>query len=216
MRSFFLLPVLPLALAKIKDNPPPTTQLYNPLEPIYLGEVFWPPVMTFLAFLSPPPTSKHTSQTYWCWSALDVTNQILFNLGGINNLQIHNYFDEDAYLTREGERWADCRITPESERMGACTGVEDWDCEGGQRYSGPGIRKWSCWANDMEGAIKEYEGRLKEREIEMKKGNGTVLELGNDGLTSTEEARTTETKVATGAMASSDIIGGFKPKVTNM
>ena len=94
--------------------------------------------------------------------------------------------------------------------MGACKGVEDWDCTGGQRFTGPGIRKWSCWANDMEGAVKEYEGKLKERGFGEK--NGTVLELGNDGLTSAGEVKTTA--IVTGAMASSEIIGGFQPKVT--
>ncbi|EPE30172.1 hypothetical protein GLAREA_12895 [Glarea lozoyensis ATCC 20868] len=215
MKPIYLLSLLPLALAKQKDNPPPTTQLHDPHLPIYLGEVFWPPVMTFLAFLPPPATSKHTSETYWCWSALDVTNQILFNLGGINNLQVENYFDDQAYLTREGERWADCHVTPESHRMGTCKGVEDWDCIGGQRYTGPGIRKWSCWPNDMEAAVKEYEGRLMIIESKRNK-NRTVPALGDDGLTSTKEVKATETKVVTGAMASSDIIGGFEPKVTGI
>ncbi|KAG9233331.1 hypothetical protein BJ875DRAFT_50281 [Amylocarpus encephaloides] len=212
MRAQFLLSLLPFALAKRHDNPPPTTQIHDPRLPIHLGEVFWPPTMTFLAFLPPPSDSKHTPQTYWCWSALDVTNHILFNLGGHTNLQVQDYFSEQAYLEREGKRWANCYITPESERMGACQGVEDWDCQGGQRFTGPGVRKWSCWAVDLEGAMREYEQRLMERDA--LKSNGTIAAVGSDGLTSEGVVKATETASVTGAMESSEIIGGFRPSMT--
>ncbi|KAH6683873.1 hypothetical protein B0J14DRAFT_431572, partial [Halenospora varia] len=109
--------------------------------PIYLGDVFWPPSMTFIAWL---PTSQNTL-TEWCWKATEATPQTLFSLGGIDALSTEEYFGENAYIQREGKKWAECRITPESERMGACEGVKDWDCEGGHKFTGPGMRKWSCW-----------------------------------------------------------------------
>jgi hypothetical protein len=63
-------------------------------------------------------------------------------LGGVDALQIHDYFDDAAYITREGKKFADCRITPESGRMGACEEViHDEECEGGHKFTGPGTRR---------------------------------------------------------------------------
>ncbi|KIN06270.1 hypothetical protein OIDMADRAFT_141874 [Oidiodendron maius Zn] len=118
----------------------------DPDVPIYLGDVFWPPTMTFIAWL--PSQSNYLNE--WCYKATDVSNSKLFTLGGVNDLQIHDYFATQAYLTREGKRFADCSITPEAGRMGACDGVQDWDCEGGHRFTGPGTRRWSCWVVDEE------------------------------------------------------------------
>lgn len=85
-----------------------------------LSDVFWPPSMTFIAWLP----SEHTTPTEWCWKATECTNLRLFSLGGIDALQAHDYFSSTAYLTREGKRWADCRVTPESGRMGTCEGSQ--------------------------------------------------------------------------------------------
>jgi hypothetical protein len=61
--------------------------------------------------------------------------------------------------------------------------------------------------------VKEYEGRVREREMLEK---GKVKMLGDDGLTtSRHDGKATAMKME-GAMASSEIIGGFEPKVTNM
>ncbi|CAG8983981.1 hypothetical protein HYALB_00009583 [Hymenoscyphus albidus] len=203
--------IMSLAMAALRDNPPPTKQIFDPRLPMYLGEVFWPPTMTFLAFLSPPDSSQHTSLTYWCWSAIDITNNILFNLGEISNLQMVDYFSKHAYIEREGKRWADCVITPEAGRMGVCEGVKDWDCIGGQRFSGPGTRKWSCFVNDLVTAMEEYEAKVEAmKHVGLLGGNATEAGNNEDGLTSSGGSTVAAPKTeATGTMPSSEIIGGF-------
>lgn len=121
----------------------------EPMDPsgrIYLGDVFWPPTMTFIAWL---PTQDNFL-TDWCYKATDVSNNKLFTLGGVGGLQIHDYFSQSAFITREGKKFADCSITPEAGRMGVCEGVHDWDCMGGQKFTGPGTRRWTCWVVDEE------------------------------------------------------------------
>lgn len=143
----FLLVIFPfLPLAFTASNVNTTTPSLDPNVPIYLGDVFWPPTMTIIAWLP----SEHNYLTEWCHRATDVSNERLFTLGGVNSLKIHDYFSTQAYITREGKRFADCSITPETLRIGACQGVQDWDCEGGHKFSGPGVRKWSCWLVDEE------------------------------------------------------------------
>ncbi|KAF4631107.1 hypothetical protein G7Y89_g7032 [Cudoniella acicularis] len=175
---FFLFPLLPSVLASkieaVTDINHPSKALFNPYHPIYLGEVFWPPSMTFIAWL---PTAQNTL-TEWCWKAIEADPQTLYSLGGIDALETYEYFGEQAYITREGKRWADCRITPESERMGACTGVADWDCEGKHKFTGPGTRKWSCWVIDKERAVREWEGKLKSLENRNGTKDGAKKEEG--------------------------------------
>lgn len=92
--------------------------------------------------------------------------------------------------------------------MGACEGVKDWDCNGGQRFSGPGTRKWSCFVNDYEAAMKEYEVKVEAlKNVGVLGGNRTEGVGVGDGLTS---------KVAekTAGMVSSEVIGGFTAGVT--
>ena len=140
--------------------------------------------MTFIAWL---PTDQNTL-TEWCYRATDASNHMLFSLGGVDALQIHDYFADQAYITREGERFANCWVTPESGRMGACTGIEEYDCEGGQKFTGPGSRRWSCWVIDHE------------------RWNATAdLEEG-EKLTS---AMFSPTPATTGAASSSSIMGAF-------
>jgi hypothetical protein len=97
--------------------------------------------MKFIAWLP----SQHTYQREWCYRAADATDNALFSLGGVAALQMHNYFSEQAYITREGRRFADCYITPESGRIGACEGVVDYDSEDGLKHIGRGTKTWSCW-----------------------------------------------------------------------
>jgi hypothetical protein len=198
MKSLLLLSSL-LSFALATDYVAPARKVvpFNPREPIYLGDVFWPPTMTFIAWL---PTEQNTP-TEWCWKATDCSDHRLFSLGGVDALQIHDYFDSAAYLTREGKRWADCRITPETGRMGACEGVKDWDCEGGHKFTGPGTRRWSCWVNDLETELRRYEEKIGNKTQEVKSGEIT-------------DAMFTSTEVVTGAMASSSIVGAFTPGVT--
>lgn len=162
MKSLLLLSgLLPLALAATT----PKNKLLDPNRPIYLGEVFWPPTMTFIAWLP----SEEGGLLEWCNRATDASNHMLFSLGGVDALQIHDYFEDAAYITREGKRFAECWITPEAGRMGACEGVIDWDCIGGHKFTGPGTRRWSCWIlEELRGNVtKELAGKEKEEEQEM-------------------------------------------------
>lgn len=171
MKSLLLLStLLPLALTA-------TTTILDPSQPIYLGEVFWPPTMTFIAWLP----SDDEGPLDWCYKATDASNHMLFSLGGVDALQIHDYFDDAAYLTREGKKFANCWVTPESGRMGACEGVIDYDCEGGHKFTGPGTKRWSCWVLD------DLKANLT-KEVEAGAG---------DGLT---EGLYTQTAMQTGVM----------------
>ena len=123
-----------------------TNEPLDPDWPIYLGDVFWPPTMTFIAWMP----SQDNFPNEWCYKATDASNSKLFTLGGIGSLQIHDYFAAQAYISREGKRFADCNITPETGRMGMCDGVHDWDCQGGQKFTGPGNRRWTCWVVEDE------------------------------------------------------------------
>jgi hypothetical protein len=104
----------------------------------------------------------------WCYRATDASNHNLFSLAGVDALQIHDYFADQAYITREGKRYANCWVTPESGRIGACEGVIDYDCEGGHKFTGPGTRRWSCWVlpelvkngSQIVGGAKPDEGTL--------------------------------------------------------
>ncbi|KAJ8068712.1 hypothetical protein OCU04_002411 [Sclerotinia nivalis] len=121
------------------------------VEPIYIGDVFYPPAMYFLAWTpSTPSVSKEVSQSSkpttpeWCRTAIDVSDSANFSIahpqftrGNLTNLRFHNYFSEDAYIERNGKRWGECFITPESGDIGGCGE--------GDRWVGWGKRTWSCW-----------------------------------------------------------------------
>jgi len=149
--------------------------------------------MTFIAWL---PSEQH-DPIEWCYRATDVSDHKLFSLGGVDALEMHNYFHENgenAYITREGKRYADCWITPESGRMGACEGVLDYDCQGGQKFTGPGWRRWSCWV---------IEGQR----------NYTLAKVGKlDGEEVNEVV--TSTEAVFGSAHSSQIMGAFTPGFT--
>ncbi|TVY48150.1 hypothetical protein LCER1_G008582 [Lachnellula cervina] len=165
--------------------------------------------MTLIAWLP----SEQVTPTEWCWKATDASDHRLFSLGGVDALRIHDYFGEEngdgngnAYISREGKRWADCRVTPESGRMGACEGVRGWDCEGGHRWTGPGTRRWSCWVSDVAGFERERAVR-----------NGT-LGREREGVAGGEvtDAMGMGTEVVTGAMASGSLVGAFTAGVTGV
>ncbi|ESZ91457.1 hypothetical protein SBOR_8180 [Sclerotinia borealis F-4128] len=121
------------------------------VEPIYIGEVFDPPAMYFLAWTSSTPstskevgesTTSHTPE--WCRSAIDISNSANFSIthpqftgGNLTNLRFHNYFSEDAYIDRNGEKWGECYVTPESKYIGGCGNSDRW--------FGWGKLTWSCW-----------------------------------------------------------------------
>jgi hypothetical protein len=163
----------------------------DPTQPIYLGEVFWPPSMTLIAWLP----SKEWSLTEWCYLATDITEGGFFSLGGVDALESHDYFTKEAYITRAGKRFADCYVTPESGRIGTCTGVEDYNCEGGQEFTGPGTRRWSCWVTE------EVKRGLK---VEKKNIYGEHL----------TDAKATPTAETTGTPLSNSIASAFTAGVT--
>ncbi|KAL2068028.1 hypothetical protein VTL71DRAFT_16126 [Oculimacula yallundae] len=133
MKSLLFLSFLPLALSS------PATPSLDPNQPIYLGQAFYPPTMQFMAWQ--PSPQNHLKE--WCTQSADCSDHRIFSLGGVEGLQIHDYFEKAAYLTRMGEKFADCVVTPESVRMGAC--------ESAERFPGPGSRKWSCWVHEKQG-----------------------------------------------------------------
>ncbi|KAG4430184.1 hypothetical protein IFR05_014326 [Cadophora sp. M221] len=139
MKSLLFLSFFPLALSSSDILAIPTL---DPNQPVYLGESFYPPTMTFVAW---QPT-EHNTPKDWCTRSTDCSDHRIFALSGVEGLQIHDYFDKAAYLTRLGNRFADCVITPESIRMGVCDGVKVSDS--GDRFTGPGTRKWSCWVSE--------------------------------------------------------------------
>ncbi len=154
MKSLLFLSLLPFTLSSnVRDIP-----TLDSKQPIYLGDVFWPPTMTFIAWT---PTEENGPKD-WCLKPTDCSDHRLFSLSGIEGLQIHDYFDTNAYLTREGKRFANCVITPESGRMSPCTGVQI--SEETKRFSGlTGFRKWSCWV-DQEGWANETRQEDKPQE----------------------------------------------------
>ena len=191
MRSLIpLFSLLPLVLSQGDTSLHTTIPTIDPKLPIYLGDVFWPPSMTFIAWLP----SENNYLTEWCSRAIDASNHKLFSLGGVDSLQIHDYFGEQAYITREGKRYANCRVTPESGRIGACQGILDYDCDGGHKYTGPGTRRWSCWVIREEArANRTWDEVVKE-------------EIMNERLT---DAMFTATGSATGATIASSVMGAF-------
>lgn len=78
--------------------------------------------------------------------------------------------------------------------MGACEGVLDYDCQGGQKFTGPGTRRWSCWVvEEQRNYTLERAGKLKSEESEM---------------------IVTSTEAILGAAPSDSIMGAFTPGVT--
>jgi hypothetical protein len=169
--------------------------------PIYLGDVFWPPSMTFLAWV---PSPQNTPEE-WCTRAADASNELEFSLEGMNNLKIHDYFKNQAYITWDGRKFANCYITPESTKLGSCAGVLDFETAGGRRFMGPGNRKWACWVVGID--------ELEENEAANLTGQPELTEWG------VEEKLTDATLSSTlvkGAALSSSIIGAFTAAVTAM
>ena len=78
--------------------------------------------------------------------------------------------------------------------MGACEGVIDYDCYGGHKFTGPGMRKWSCWV------------------LEEEKAGLTVVEK-KEGEVLTDTIK--QTNMQTGAMASGSLMGAFTAGVTD-
>ncbi|TGO67276.1 hypothetical protein BOTNAR_0045g00200 [Botryotinia narcissicola] len=150
------------------------------VEPIYIGHVFYPPSMYFLAWTpSSPSISKEVAESpksttpEWCRTAIDVSDAANFSIahpqftrGNLTNLRFHNYFSEDAYIERNGERWGECYITPESRDIGGCTI--------GDRWFGWGKRTWSCWP-----VIEDVPYHQIMGEAEVKIGTMMSLSIGS-------------------------------------
>lgn len=80
--------------------------------------------------------------------------------------------------------------------MGACEGVLDYDCEGGQKFTGPGTRRWSCWVVEAE-------------------RNYTLAKVGKMLTEETTSEVMTPTAAILGSAPSSSIMGAaFTPGVT--
>jgi hypothetical protein len=169
MRSitYLLTSLLPTGLATQNySTNPPTLDI---TAPIYLGHIFLPPAMQFIAFLPPPPSSSLSNpphphhKNYFCRTALNITplakfpdSPPLFNIGGISDVQMHDYFSDQAYLTVQGKRFADCVVTPESGGLGLCSGEKN---EVGDTFRGVATRTWSCFIK------RPDEGRSRLRDV---------------------------------------------------
>jgi hypothetical protein len=190
MRSISILfALLPLALSS--DLP---ISVLKGDTPIYLGDVFWPPAMTFLAWTP----SAENSPEEWCKRAVDASDDAKFSLDGLKELQMHDYFKTQAYITWNENRFADCVITPESTNLPLC--------EGGRNYYGPGNRKWTCWVvgSDRKGMVDE--GRNLSGHAEMK------VRESEERLTDA----TIKPTLVVGAAISNSIVGAFTASVTAM
>lgn len=119
-------------------------------QPIYLAHVFFPPTMRFLAYTPPkdPQDLSIISSLDWCRNAQEVTDNLssgartpTFEFEGIDGLKIHDFFTDQAYISRHNQRFADCFVTPESGNIGACSGKKS----DGNKFVGQGSRVWSCW-----------------------------------------------------------------------
>ena len=195
MKSFLALPyLLPLVLAaesQLKAHRPPPA--LDPLVPIHLGELFWPPSKTIIAWL---PTAMQSPLDF-CSKATETPPERLFSLAGVDGLAVHGYFSSHAYITREGKRYAECYVTPESVKMGICQGAKHGDYEGGHVFQGLGSRKWTCW-------IRHPLGR---------KLNGpSERAAGDDFLT--DDAVYPPTAMVLGTAAGGVVMGAFTPRVT--
>jgi len=84
--------------------------------------------------------------------------------------------------------------------MGACEGVLDYDCEGGQKFTGPGTRRWSCWVKEDQKA--KLVDKIK-----------TANESERIGAEITEEGFI-PTAAVTGGAISSSIMGAFTAGIT--
>ncbi|KAG4411335.1 hypothetical protein IFR04_015521 [Cadophora malorum] len=178
MKSLLLFSYLPLVFSSSDVMAVPNL---DPDQPIYLGESFYPPTMTFIAWQG---TEKNTPKD-WCTKAADCSDHRIFALGGVEGLQIHDYFDNSAYLTRMGDRFADCVITPESVKMGICDGKAVSDT--GSRFDGPGTRKWSCWVSKkawLEGQGKDGKTKKEVSSTEEEASTVTVYETVYRGSSS--------------------------------
>ena len=91
--------------------------------------------MKFAIWTPPKPTIDDPQaeidhqDSHWCHNALDVTDSLssgsrtpTFELEGLEGLKIHDFFTDQAYLSRWNTRFADCVVSPESRRLGVCDG----------------------------------------------------------------------------------------------
>lgn len=180
------------------------------VEPIYIGDVFYPPAMYFLAWTpSHPSTSKEVGESSktktpeWCRTAIDVSNTANFSIahpqfigGNLTNLRLHDYF-QDAYIERNGQRWGECYITPESGDIGGCGE--------GDRWFGWGKRTWSCWP-----VIEDVEHHhiMGQEEVDI----GTMINLSvGGGYTSAMEQRQAQ---ETGIPRASEVKEAFTAAMT--
>lgn len=153
MKSISLLTLstlLPLALANPEwaTNPP----TLDPNQPIYLATVFMVPSMSFAAWAPPADPAlleeKDHKFNSWCHGGQDVTDNIsmgsrtpAFTFKGMDGLKIHDFFTDQAYISRHGSKFANCFVGPQAGDIGFCDGRESE----GEVFIGKGTRVWSCY-----------------------------------------------------------------------
>jgi len=139
--------------------------------PIYLASVFHPPEMHF--FVTAPPSDRSLlhdqKRDHWCREGEDVTESVSqgartqpFTFKGMDGLKVHDYYTDQAYISRYGIRFADCFVGPASIELGFCPGRQiDTD----YKLKGVGHRMWSCYVikNVTRGHV--FEPDVKEAEF---------------------------------------------------
>lgn len=88
----FLAIQLPLLVTSLSSHQQPPIDVLKGHTPIYLGDVFWPPSMMFLAWI---PTEENRAEE-WCRYSADASDEALFSLNGFEDLKIHDYFSEQG------------------------------------------------------------------------------------------------------------------------
>lgn len=191
-----LLSLLPLALSSDIALP-----VLKGEAPIYIGDVFWPPSMTFFAGI---PSEENLPEEF-CSRAADASDDALFSLGSMDGLKIHDYFTTQAYITWNGNRFADCYISPESVKLPFCDGNKKNN--GKNNFLGPANRKWTCWVVGIGGTGEDTERNSSGHGEMRPRAQGSPEKLTDS---------TTKPTMLSGAALSSSIIGAFTAAVTDM
>ena len=147
---------------------PPTL---DPDAPIYLASVFHPPAMRFLAYAPPHDSSLLHNQdsNHWCRDGLEVTENMSqgshtpsFTFEGMDGLKVHDYFSEQAYISRYGIKFAECFVGPQSIELGFCGGKAEHQ---ENKFFGIAHRMWSCFIIKNVGREHVFEPNVEEAEF---------------------------------------------------
>jgi hypothetical protein len=73
-------------------------------------------------------------------------------------------------MKREAKPFADCKVTPESGRIGACPSET--------RITGPVTRRWTCWV--LDGLLEKDEEEVVGRKMGLQEKLKEAVEMGEE------------------------------------